>query len=314
MSGQPPLLLVGHGTRSELGVAQFVNFVERVRLRLAGQVPAVRGGFIELASPPVGLPVAELVAAGFPRLAVVPMVLSAAGHGKGDIPATLARERARHAGLVYYYGRPLGPHPLLQEVLAERIAAVDDGGEQVHVLLVGRGSSDPDSNAEVAKVARLLWEGRGYANVEFAFVSLADPGVAAGLERLRCLGARRIVVAPYFLFEGVLPDRIVAQYQEFASEHPELDIRGAAVIGDCDKLALLVAERYREALMGDIRMNCDTCAYRVALPGFGDKLGRPQVPHHHPDELDHEHIHDHDAHDDHEHSYHGRTAETENQQ
>jgi sirohydrochlorin cobaltochelatase len=31
-------------------------------------------------------------------------------------------------------------------------------------------------------------------------------------------------------------------------------------------------------------MNCDTCAYRVALPGFADKVGRPQVPHFHPDE------------------------------
>ena len=35
---------------------------------------------------------------------------------------------------------------------------------------------------------------------------------------------------------------------------------------------------------GDIRMNCDTCAYRIALPGFGDKVGRPQTPHHHPDD------------------------------
>jgi sirohydrochlorin cobaltochelatase len=31
-------------------------------------------------------------------------------------------------------------------------------------------------------------------------------------------------------------------------------------------------------------MNCDTCAYRVALPGFADKTGRPQVPHSHPDD------------------------------
>lgn len=31
-------------------------------------------------------------------------------------------------------------------------------------------------------------------------------------------------------------------------------------------------------------MNCDTCGYRVALPGFGDKAGQPQTPHHHPDD------------------------------
>ena len=49
----------------------------------------------------------------------------------------------------------------------------------------------------------------------------------AVLERLRRLGARRIVVAPYFLFAGVLPDRIVAQSAEFAAAHPDLDVRVA---------------------------------------------------------------------------------------
>ena len=45
-----------------------------------------------------------------------------------------------------------------------------------------------------------------------------------------------------------------------------------------DALADLVRERYDEALGGDIRMNCDTCAYRVLMPGFADKVGRPQQP------------------------------------
>ena len=106
----------------------------------------------------------------------------------------------------------------------------------------------------------------------------------AALDRARRLGARRIVVAPYFLFSGVLPDRVTAQAREFAAGHGQLDIRVAGLIGDCDELAGLVLDRYDEALRGDIRMNCDTCAYRVALPGFTDKVGRPQVPHYHPDE------------------------------
>jgi len=164
------------------------------------------------------------------------------------------------------------------------------------VVLVGRGSTDPDANADVAKVARLLWEGRGYDAVEFAFISLAEPSVPAALERTRRLGARRVVVAPYFLFSGVLPDRVAIQSLEFAERHPDLDIRVAALLGDCDELATLVLARYAEALAGDIRMNCDTCAYRVAMPGFADKVGRPQTPHHHPDDgpaHDHGHGHTH---------------------
>jgi cobalt/nickel transport system ATP-binding protein len=36
-----------------------------------------------------------------------------------------------------------------------------------------------------------------------------------------------------------------------------------------------VAERHREAIEGDVRMNCDVCAYRVRLPGYEDKVGTP---------------------------------------
>ncbi|MEV4120166.1 uroporphyrinogen-III C-methyltransferase [Micromonospora sp. NPDC049645] len=302
------LVIVGHGTRSAAGVDQFAALVRRVRDR--GTVGDVEGGFIELSRPPLTDAVGALVARGHRALVALPLVLTGAGHGKGDIPAAMAREQQRHPGLTYRYGRPLGPHPLLHTALEERIDAALAGADRAGtwVALIGRGSTDPDANAEVAKVARLLWEGRGYAGVEPGFISLAQPSVPAVLERLRRLGARRIVVAPYFLFAGVLPDRIVAQSAEFAAVHPDLDVRVAEVIGDCDALADLVLERHAEALGGDIRMNCDTCAYRVLMPGFADKVGRPQRPHDHPDDPvgGHHHHHDHGGHDhDHGHGDHG---------
>jgi hypothetical protein len=40
----------------------------------------------------------------------------------------------------------------------------------------------------VAKVARLLWEGRGCAGAEFCFISLAEPSVPAALDKLRVAG------------------------------------------------------------------------------------------------------------------------------
>jgi sirohydrochlorin cobaltochelatase len=293
----PPLLIVGHGTRSAAGVAEFTRFVARVRTHAAGRIPAVGGGFIELARPSMADAVSRLTGSGETGsrpMVAVPLVLTAAGHGKGDIPAALAREAGRHPGLSYRYGRPLGPHPVLQDVLEARIDAALAGAPRrdTHVVLAGRGSTDPDANAEVAKVARLLWEGRGYAAVEYSFISLAEPPVPAALDRARRLGARRIVVAPYFLFSGVLPDRVAAQSGEFAAGHGALDVRVAGLLGDCAELAGLVLERYDEARRGDIRMNCDTCAYRVALPGFTDKVGRPQIPHYHPGEPvgHHEHV------------------------
>jgi sirohydrochlorin cobaltochelatase len=293
MSGA--LLIVGHGTSDPAGVAEFRSFVSRVGRRLAADQVDVAGGFIELSAPAVTEAWGELTARGHRRLAAVPLVLVAAGHAKGDIPAALERETRRHPGTGYAFGRPLGPHPILLDLLEHRIDEVVDPADRpdTTVLLVGRGSTDPDANAEVCKMARLLQETRGYASVETAFVSLATPAVPAGLDRARRLGARRVVVAPYFLFDGVLPQRVIRQSVEFGQSHPELEVRLAAHLGDTPELAELVVQRYTEALHGDIRMNCDTCAYRVLLPGFEDKLGAPQTPHHHPDDAAHGHGHGH---------------------
>jgi len=291
---RPPLLLAAHGTRDPAGVAAFASLAERVGALAAEAGTQAAGGFIELSPPPVRDAVATLVPAarsaalaGGSRIVAVPLMLSAAGHAKGDIPAALARERARHPGLEWLYARPLGPHPMLIDLLAARIAAVSSPAPAV--LVVGRGSTDPDANADVVKTSRLLWEGREFPLAETAFVSLARPDVAEGLERCRLLGARRIVVARYFLFPGVLPDRVARQAEDYARAHPGLDIRCADVLGDCDEIAALVYERYQEALSGDIRMNCDMCVYRTALPGFEHRVGAPQHPHDHP----HDHTHAH---------------------
>ncbi|MGC0332832.1 sirohydrochlorin cobaltochelatase [Streptomyces sp. SAI-170] len=300
----PALLIAGHGTRDDAGAEAFRDFVRELGRRHP-ELP-VAGGFIELSPPPLGEAVTELVEQGVRRFAAVPLMLVSAGHAKGDIPAALAREKERHPGISYTYGRPLGPHPALLSVLERRLDAVlgDWDRGEVTVLLVGRGSTDPDANAEVHKAARLLWEGRGYAGVETAFVSLAAPDVPGGLERCLKLGARRIVVLPYFLFTGILPDRVREQTAAWADGHPEAEVRSADVIGPEPELLDLVMERYREAVKGDLRMNCDSCVYRIALPGFEDKVGLPQQPHFHPDDDGHHHHgHGHHHHGGHAHAH-----------
>ncbi|GAA3106447.1 sirohydrochlorin chelatase [Streptomyces echinatus] len=303
MTTPPALLIAGHGTRDDAGAEAFRDFVRELGRRHP-ELP-VAGGFIELSPPPLGEAVTELVEQGVRRFAAVPLMLVSAGHAKGDIPAALAREKERHPGISYTYGRPLGPHPALLNVLERRLdeALGDLDRSEVTVLMVGRGSTDPDANAEVYKAARLLWEGRGYAGVETAFVSLAAPDVPSGLDRCVALGARRVVVLPYFLFTGILPDRVRRQTEEWAAAHPGTEVRSADVIGPEPELLDLVMERYAEAVKGDLRMNCDSCVYRIALPGFEDKVGLPQQPHFHPDDDGHHHGHGHHHHGGHSHSH-----------
>jgi sirohydrochlorin cobaltochelatase len=280
---RPALLIAGHGTREEAGARELHALAGRVRALAPGL--EVTSGFIELSPPPVTRAAADLVAAGARDVVVVPLMLLAAGHAKNDIPALLVRCRAEHPGVRFRYGRDLGLHPDLLAVVDERLAAAVPAGERpgTAVLLVGRGASDPDANADLAKLGRLLWEGRPWPMVEVCYAGITDPLVPAGLDRLRRLGARRIVAMPYLLFTGRLEARIHAQCAEFAAAHPEVEVRVAGHLGPDDRVARLVLARYREAIDGDPRMNCDLCIHRVAMPGFEHKVGAVAVPHFHPD-------------------------------
>lgn len=289
----PALLILGHGSRDPRGAREFHELVDLVRRRNPSL--SVEGGFIELARPPISECVERLAESGARNVAAVPLMLLAAGHAKDDIPATLVREKMGHPEMSFSYGRALGIRPELLELMDERVAAVvsNEEKENTAVLIVGRGSSDPDANSDLSKIARLFYEGRPYPIVEGAYVSMTPPNVADGLERCRRLGAKRIVVFSYFLFTGVLEERIRQQSEAFASAHPGIEVRYAGYFGPDDKIADLVIERYIEAVEGDIRMNCDVCVHRVALPGFEEKVGAPATPHYHPDEPGHHHGHHH---------------------
>jgi energy-coupling factor transporter ATP-binding protein EcfA2/sirohydrochlorin ferrochelatase len=273
----PALLVVGHGTRDADGLAEFHALTAMVR-DAAGALP-VETGFIELAEPLVDTAVDRLVDAAAPRSVVsVPLVLLAAGHLKNDGPASLARARQRHPAIAFTLARDLGIDPAVLAVAEDRIRAALPAGhdpDSTGVVLVGRGSSDPDACGDLYKVARLLADGRGLGLVEPAFAGVAQPDLPAALERLRRLGARTIVVAPFLLFTGVLVPRLYASASAWAAGHPDLDVRAAAHLGPDRRLAKLVLERYREAIQGDVRMNCDLCTYRVRLPGYEDKVGMP---------------------------------------
>lgn len=270
------LLLVGHGSRSAAGVAAYWEFASVLRDR----APAMRigCGFIELASPDLDTAIDDLVAGGATSVVAVPLVLLGAGHLKSDGPAALGRARQRHPGVTFGYGRDLGIHPSVLAVAEERIQSA---GAADAVVLVSRGSSDPDANADLYKVGRLLADSRGLGLVEPAFVSLAPPDVPAALERCRLLGARRVAVVPYFLFTGVLVERIHAQAATWAAAHPEVSVVVGPELGPDVRLADLVLERYDEARRGEVRMNCDCCIYRAPLPGYESRVGAPVAHHHH---------------------------------
>jgi sirohydrochlorin cobaltochelatase len=280
----PALMIVGHGSRDPRGAREFHALVALVRRRNPSLT--VEGGFIELSRQPISECVDRLAESGARNVAAVPLMLLAAGHAKDDIPATLVREKMGHPEMSFSYGRALGIRPELLELVDERISAVvlEEEKKETAVLIVGRGSSDPDANSDLCKIARLYYEGRPYPVVESAYVSMTPPDVAEGLDRCLRLGVKRVILFSYFLFTGVLEERIRGQGEAFAEANPGVEVRYAGYFGPDKRVADLVVERYTEAVGGDIRMNCDVCVHRVALPGFEEKVGAPATPHYHPDD------------------------------
>ncbi|UQA96159.1 sirohydrochlorin chelatase [Streptomyces halobius] len=268
MTTPPALLIAGHGTRDEGGAEALRALVHTVGERHP-DVP-VTGGFFGLApsGPPLAEAVAGLVERGVTRVAAVPLLLAPTGAVRDALPEALERAREHHPDLGWACAAELEPGPRLLDTLERRVeAALGSGARRPEdrarttVLLVGRGASEPQANAEVARAARLLWEGRGFAGVETAFVSQAWPDVPAGLDRCAALataapgapgavGPRRIVVLPYFLFSGDLLERLCMQTEGWAAAHPGIEVYGAEMIGPGAELAEVVVERYLEMVAG----------------------------------------------------------------
>jgi sirohydrochlorin cobaltochelatase len=233
---------------------------------------AVETGFLELSDPPAGVALDRLAARGLTRTSVVPLMLNPAGHAKSDVPAVLLDGRLRHPHLDLHYGRPLGTDHAVLALGTARIAEV--GGFGVPLLVLARGTSDPDANGDAYKVARLLAEMSGAPLVEVGFSGVTWPRVPDALDLLQRKGARRIVCLAWFLCTGILVDRLHDDCARFAHA-TGIDVLRAGHLGPHPDLVPLILARHEEALGGDIRMNCDACSYRKPFPGLEARVGQP---------------------------------------
>jgi sirohydrochlorin cobaltochelatase len=281
---QPAVLFVGHGSRDPEGTREFLRLVDRFRERESERI--VEAGFLEFARPMLGEGLDRCVERGAQAIAVLPGMLMAAGHAKNDIPSEIHEARRRYENVQFYYGRHLHLHPKIVTLCALRIkealATAEPAERQDTLLLVvGRGSSDPDANADVQKLSRILWEGMGFGWAAACYIGVTTPQLPEALDRCRRMGFGRIIVFPFFLFTGILEKRIRRITEEFARQHPQTSFLCADYLNFHPLLFDVFLERAREAIDGSPNMNCELCKYRVKLPGFEEAVGQPQFGHHH---------------------------------
>jgi sirohydrochlorin cobaltochelatase len=281
---QPAVFLVGHGSRDPEGTQEFLRLVDLLRARDPGRI--IECGFLEFARPVIGEGIDRCVRRGAGTIAVLPGMLMAAGHAKNDIPSEIHEARRRYPDVRFHYGRHIHLHPKIIELCQIRLEEAERAARPCErkatlLLVVGRGSSDPDANGDVCKLARLLGEGMGYGWSAVSFIGVTTPLLPEALERCQRLGFARVLVFPFFLFTGVLEKRIRKLTGEFAELHPETEFLCSGYLDTHPLLHEVFAERAEEAIHGSPNMNCELCKYRVRLPGFEQAVGQPQVGHHH---------------------------------
>ena len=301
------VMICGHGSRDDEACAEFARVVHLLEHALPEYPVAM--GYLEFARPIIRDGLDSLRARGVDRILAVPGMLFAAGHVKNDVPSVLNAYAAEH-GVRIEMGRDLGIDAKLLAASRDRIAAALDRGEsdvgldETCLVVIGRGTSDSDANGNVAKVARMLWEGLGFAHAEIGYSGVAHPRTEVAVERAARLGFRRIVVFPYFLFTGVLVRRIYEAAEAVAARHPEIEFTHARYLDDHPLVVETFVERIRGIEAGDVSMNCSLCKYRTQIIGFEGDLGAPQESHHHHVEgigtdggHHHDHHHHHHTHD-----------------
>ena len=276
------VLICGHGSRDPEATAEFELVAAALRPRLPDFDFAT--GYLEFACPTIRDGLAALAARGARRILAIPGMLFAASHVRNDLPREMNSFIADNPGIDVRLGRDLSIDPRLLRAATDRIAAAA-GAPIAHaetlLVVVGRGTNDPDANSNISKLARMLWEGMGFGWTEVAFSGLAHPRVDAALLRGARLGFPRIIVFPYFLFTGILVKRIYAQTDVVAGHFPEIEFVKALYLRDHPDVIGAFCDRIGEVREAQPAMNCQLCKYRTQIVGYESDAGVPQAAHHH---------------------------------
>lgn len=115
------ILLIAHGSRHASANEDLHHLVRILRER--GEFPIVEAAFLELAEPAIEPGGVKCVEQGAELVVLTPYFLSAGIHVQRDLVAARTRLAERFPDVTFRLAEPIGRHPLLVEIVLDRIRA-----------------------------------------------------------------------------------------------------------------------------------------------------------------------------------------------
>jgi len=277
------VLLCGHGSRKTAGVEEFKKLVEILKNRYASTFE-VDYGFLEFNHPLFEAAVERLYSKGIRTIYALPVILFAGAHAKNDIPYELNTIQSYYPDLKIKMGSPIGVNAHVLDLAKKRIEETEltlsyVDRKETCLVVVGRGTTDPDANSDVNKLMSMLWEGMGFGFATTAYSGTAYPSVDQSLNLVEKLDFKRTIVIPFFFFTGVLLDRIYAALEE-KNNNSSQEFVYTAPFGSDELMLKAFDDRLDQAINGEGNMNCQICKYRTQIIGFEQEVGKEQIGHH----------------------------------
>jgi sirohydrochlorin ferrochelatase len=195
-----PRVLVAHGSADPRAAV-----ATRALAAAVGAIPS----YLDHAGPRPGNVLGDVERAGHRSAVLVPLLLTAAYHGRVDIPGVLAAARADGLTLDVAVTEALGPvRGAVPVELLNGLRRLLPAGRLDGVVLAAAGTRDAAARATIDLAAARLGAMLGVPCVA-GYASAAHPTPGEAVAALRARGARRVALSAYFLAPGRLYDAAV---------------------------------------------------------------------------------------------------------
>ncbi|MFT0800683.1 sirohydrochlorin chelatase [Bacillus swezeyi] len=214
------ILYIGHGSRLKKAQKEAAVFLEGCKGNRSEPIQEV--SFLELAAPDIETGFKTCAEKGATHIAAVPLLLLTAAHAKKDIPEELADVSSRYPSIRVTYGKPIGVDQEVVKAVLTRIEETGTPYENARVVLIGRGSSDPDVKRDINEICVRLKELAPVETVIPCFMTACKPYYRDVFTELEEAGGKTTFIVPYLLFTGMLMNEIEREVEKLKETNPDV--------------------------------------------------------------------------------------------